>query len=64
MTRMILQFYSTLYLDEKSSILFWMTEDEIYSVSLVRFAANLGLKDHVRYPRKLRDDRVIELNRM
>jgi hypothetical protein len=30
----ILQFYSTLYLDKKSSKLFWMTEDEIYSVSL------------------------------
>jgi hypothetical protein len=32
-----------LYLDEKSSKLFWMTEDEIYSISLVRFAAILGL---------------------
>jgi hypothetical protein len=31
----ILLFYSTLYLDEKSSKLFWMTEDKIYSVSLV-----------------------------
>jgi hypothetical protein len=60
----ILQFYSTLSLDEKSSNLFWMTWDEIYSVSLVRFAAILGLKDHTRYPKKLHDDRVMELNRM
>jgi hypothetical protein len=60
----ILQFYSTLYLDEKSSKLFWMTEDEIYSVSLVRFAAILGLQDHTRYPKKLHDDCVMELNRM
>jgi fructose-1,6-bisphosphatase len=30
----ILKFYSILYLDEKSSKLFWMTKDEIYSVSL------------------------------
>jgi hypothetical protein len=41
-----------------------MTEDEIYSVSLVRFAAILGLKDHTRYPKKLHDDRVIKLNCM
>jgi hypothetical protein len=41
-----------------------MTEDEIYSISLVRFAAILGLKDHTRYPKKLHDDRVIELNRI
>jgi Cu2+-containing amine oxidase len=60
----ILQFYSTLYLDEKSSKLFWMTEDEIYSVSLVRFVAILGLKDHTHYPKKLHDDHVMELNRM
>jgi hypothetical protein len=46
----ILQFYSTLYLDKKSSKLFWMTEDEIYSVSLVRFVAILGLQDHTHYP--------------
>jgi hypothetical protein len=39
----LLQFYSILYLDKKSSKLFWMTEDEIYSVSLVRFTATLGL---------------------
>jgi hypothetical protein len=39
----ILQFYSTLHLDNKSSKLFWMTKDEIYSVSLVRSAAILGL---------------------
>jgi hypothetical protein len=58
----ILQFYSIMYLDEKSSKLFWMTEDEIYSVSLVRFAAILGLKDHTRYPKKLHDDCVMELN--
>jgi hypothetical protein len=58
------QFHSTLYLDEKSSKLFWMTEDEIDFVSLVRFAAILGLKDHTCYPKKLHDDRVIELNRM
>jgi hypothetical protein len=58
----ILQFYSTLYLDEKSSKLFWMTEDEIYSISLVRFDAILGLQDHIHYPKKLHDDRVMELN--
>jgi hypothetical protein len=60
----ILQFYSTLYLDEKSNKLFWMTEDEIYSVSLVRFAVILGLQDQTRYPKKLHDDCVMELNRM
>jgi hypothetical protein len=47
----ILQFYSTMYLDEKSIKLFWMTEGEIYSVSVVRFAAIIGLKDHTRYPK-------------
>jgi hypothetical protein len=41
-----------------------MTDDEIYSVSLVRFTAILGLQDHTRYPKKLHDDRVMELNRM
>jgi hypothetical protein len=41
-----------------------MTVDEIYSVSLVRFAAILGLQDHTHYPKKLHDDRVMELNRM
>jgi hypothetical protein len=41
-----------------------MTEDEIYSVSLVRFADILGLKDHTRYPKKLHDDRVIKFNWM
>jgi hypothetical protein len=41
-----------------------MTEDEIYSVSLVRFAAILGLQYHTCYPKKLHDDRVMELNRM
>jgi hypothetical protein len=60
----ILQFSSTLYLDEKTSMLFWMTEDEIYSVSLVRLATILGLQDHTRYPKKLHDDCVMELNRM
>jgi hypothetical protein len=60
----ILQFYSTLYLDEKSNKLFWMTEDEIYYVSLVRFAAILSLQDHTCYPKKLHDDRVMELNWM
>jgi hypothetical protein len=44
----ILQFYSTMYLDEKSNKLFWMTEVEIYSISLVRFATILGLQDHMR----------------
>jgi hypothetical protein len=39
----ILLFYSTLYLDKKSSKIFCMTEDEIYSVSLVRFVGILGL---------------------
>jgi hypothetical protein len=58
----ILQFYSTLYIDEKSSKLFWMTEDEIYSVSLVRFTTILSLQDHTHYPKKLHDDRVMELN--
>jgi uncharacterized protein YdeI (YjbR/CyaY-like superfamily) len=53
----ILLFYSTLYLDEKSNELFWMTEDEIYSISLVRFAAILGLQDHTRYLK-------MELNQM
>jgi hypothetical protein len=60
----LLPFYSTLYLDEKSSKLFWMTEDEVYSVSLVRFTAILGLQDHTHYPKKLHDDRVMELNQM
>jgi hypothetical protein len=60
----ILQFYSTLYLDKKSSKLFWMIEDEIYSVSLVGFTIILGLQDHTRYPKKLHNDRVMELNRM
>jgi hypothetical protein len=41
-----------------------MTEDEIYSVSLVRFDAILGLQDHIHYPKKLHDDRVMELNQM
>jgi hypothetical protein len=60
----ILQFYSTLYLDEKSNKLFWMIDDEIYSVRLVRFIVILGLQDHTRYPKKLHDDRVMELNQM
>jgi hypothetical protein len=60
----ILQFYSTMYLDEKSSKLFWMTKDEIYSVSLVRCAAILGLQDHTCYPKRLCDDCVMELNQM
>jgi hypothetical protein len=41
-----------------------MIEDEIYSISLIRFAAMLGLQDHTHYPKKLHDDRVMELNRM
>jgi hypothetical protein len=41
-----------------------MTDDEIYSVSLVGFAVILGLPDHTHYPKKLHDDRVMELNRM
>jgi hypothetical protein len=41
-----------------------MTVDEIYSASLVWFTAILGLKDHTHYPKKLHDDRVMELNRM
>jgi hypothetical protein len=41
-----------------------MTEDVIYSVSLVRFATILGLQDHTHYPKKLHDDRVMELNQM
>jgi hypothetical protein len=41
-----------------------MTDDEIYSVVLVRFAAILGLKDHAHYPKKLYDDHVMELNWM
>jgi hypothetical protein len=60
----ILQFYSTLYLDKKSNPLFWMTEDEIYSVSLIRFTAILGIKDHTHYPKKLHVDHVMELNWM
>jgi hypothetical protein len=60
----ILQFYSTLYLDKKSNTLFWMTEDEIYSVSLIRFTAILGIKDHTHYPKKLHVDHVMELNWM
>jgi hypothetical protein len=60
----ILQFYSTLYLDEKSNKLFWMTEDEIYFVSLVWFTAILGLQDDTRFPKKIHDDRMMELNRM
>jgi hypothetical protein len=60
----ILQFYSTLYIDEKSNKLFWMTEDELYSISLVRFTTILGLQDHTCYPKKLHDDRVMEINRM
>jgi hypothetical protein len=58
------KFYSTLYLDEKSNKLFWMTKDEIYSVSLVRFTAILGLQDHTHYPKKPHDDHVMELNWM
>jgi hypothetical protein len=41
-----------------------MTEEEIYFVSSVRFAAILDLKDHTHYPKKLHDDRVMELSRM
>jgi hypothetical protein len=41
-----------------------MTEDEIYSISFIRFAAILGLLDHTHYPNKLHDDRMMELNRM
>jgi hypothetical protein len=41
-----------------------MTEDDIYSVSLVRFTAILGLQDHTRYPKNLHDDRVMEFNQM
>jgi hypothetical protein len=48
----------------KSSKLFWMTKDEIYSVSSVRFTTILGLQEHTCYPKKLHDDRVVELNRM
>jgi hypothetical protein len=51
-------------LDEKSNKLFWMTKDEIYSVSLVRFTAILGLQDHTHYPKKSYDDHVMELNWM
>jgi hypothetical protein len=38
--------------------------DEIYSVSLVRFIAIFGLKDHTHYLKKLHDDCMIELNWM
>jgi hypothetical protein len=41
-----------------------MIDDEIYSVSLVRFDVILGLQDHTRYPKKLHDDHVTKLNRM
>jgi hypothetical protein len=41
-----------------------MTKDEIYSVSLVRFTAILGLQDHTHYPKKSYDDHVMELNWM
>jgi hypothetical protein len=41
-----------------------MTEDEIYSVSLVRFTVILHLQDHTHYPKKLHDDLVMELNQM
>jgi hypothetical protein len=41
-----------------------MTKDELYSVSLVRFTAILGLQEHTCYAKKLHDDRVVELNRM
>jgi hypothetical protein len=41
-----------------------MIVDEIYSISLVRFAATLSLKDHTHYPKKLHDNCVMELNRM
>jgi hypothetical protein len=30
----------------------------------IRFTAILGLQDHTYYPKKLNDDRVMELNRM
>jgi hypothetical protein len=53
-----------MYLDEKNNKLFLMTKDKIYSVSLVRFAAILGLQDHTHYPKKLHDDRVMELNQL
>jgi hypothetical protein len=48
----ILQFYSTPYLGEKSSKLFWMTKDEIYIISLVRFTTILDLQDHTHYPQE------------
>jgi hypothetical protein len=60
----ILEFYFTLYLDKKSSKLFQIIDDEIYSISLVRFTAILGIKDHICYPKKLHDDHVMELNQM
>jgi hypothetical protein len=60
----VLQFYSTLYLKEKSNKLFWMTDDEIYFISFVRFIAILDLQDHTCYPKKLHHDHVIELNWM
>jgi hypothetical protein len=41
-----------------------MTEDVIYSISLVRFAAILGLQHHTHYLKKLHDDHVMELNWM
>jgi hypothetical protein len=41
-----------------------MAKDEIYSISLVRFAGILGLQDHTHYPNKLHEGRVTELNWM
>jgi hypothetical protein len=49
----ILQFYSTLYLDEKSSKHFWMTEDEIRYNSWSSRSHTL--------PKKLHDNHVMEL---
>jgi hypothetical protein len=49
---------------KRAASFFWMIENEIYFVSLVRFTAILGLQDHTHYPKKLHDDRVMELNWM
>jgi hypothetical protein len=39
-----------------------MTNGTKYSVTVPRFASNLGLTTHTKYPKKLHDERVLGLN--
>jgi hypothetical protein len=38
-----------------------MTEGAIYSISAVKFASIHGLKVHTHHPKKLHDERVMDL---